>query len=509
MKNIINWTFGGFFRALGRVLCFIVIGLIIGLIVAKSGLRVPTWLQPLYIVSADSVSYNYSQYRVQYYELGTGTTVWNSWQNFGSSSPLSSGYGVSTVATRFGFSSKFSSNTTYRFEVETGFSPAETINETFLNVNNTSCYGSSTSSWSNDASLIDCSFVGAIKVSGVNHVKYIFDVTPISNIYGVQFNIGFSGTSEVRSVNVYAKSTISTGPDIGGAIDNQTIVIQEEFDNITNIINQTNEDLINAITENDKVCKTTSYNKSYVGTSGVYLNSTGGTPSSSTSSVSDWISINSESIITQSYHIASNRYACFYNENKIVISCVAISSDRDNTTYTIPTGAFYFRFTISNGLSREIFNITTCTSGNQGVSDSINGLNNTLNDTDTEEDSSGLADWFNNFTVSIEGPLSSIVLLPINLLETLVVDYNESSTHPGLCASLNGQEFCVPSGDLIWKRSGCHDNSWFGCPDYQSFKSFFQLVAGGLIIFNLLRRIVKTIDKALDPTDSEVKVVDL
>lgn len=509
MKNIINWTLGGFFRSIGRILSFLVIGLIIGLIVAKSGLRLPTWLQPLYVVRADTISYNYSQYRVQYYGLGTGTNVWNSWQNFGTSSPLSSGYGVSTIATRFGYSSKFSSNTTYRFEVEAGFSPAESINETFLNVNNTSCYGSSTSSWSNDATLIDCSFVGAIKVSGVNHVKYIFDVTPISNIYGVQFNIGFSGTSEVRSVNVYAKSSISTGPDVGGAIDNQTIVIQEEFDNITNIINQTNEDLINAITEENKVCKIKSINNTTEkGSLGAL--SVNGTVTQSTSS---YISPYFRLYEGEKIHIRniSTRYGCFYTESQSVISCFRPVSADIGTTLSIPSNAKYVRFTIVSNSRTTVYDLEYCSSGNQGVSDSINDLNNTLTNTDTDEDSSDLGSFFNDFNLSIEGPISQIVLLPINLLNTLIVDYNSNDTHADLCTIFRGQNICLPSGDIVWKTTGCHDNrpNWFGCPNIQPFKAFLNLTVGGYIIYKLLRRLVGSVEKGLDPQSTRVDLMKL
>lgn len=504
MKNIINWTLGGFFRSIGRILSFLVIGLIIGLIVAKSGLRLPTWLQPLYVVRADSVSYNYSQYRVQYYELGTGTTVWNSWQNFGTSSPLSSGYGVQSIATRFGFSSKFSANTTYRFEVESGFSPAETINETFINVNSTSCYGSSTSSWSNDATLIDCTFVGAIKVSGVNHVKYIFDVTPITNIYGVQFNIGFTGTSEVRSVNVYAKSSISTGPDITGAIDDQTIVIQEEFENITNTIIQNNTQLIDIINQNNTTCETITISKSTKSIENATLSSNCTRVSSTSAYLTDYIRVNEESTI----NVLRNSSYCFFDDSKTPIGT---KSTYTSGSLTIPQNAAYVRVQFSQSGSYEYTNIKTCMSNTESTNNKLDDINNTLTDTDTDEDSNDLGTFFNDFNLSIEGPISEIVLLPINLLNTLIVDYNSNDTHADLCTTFRGQNICLPSGDIVWKTTGCHDNrpNWFGCPNIQPFKAFLNLTVGGFIIYKLLRRLVGSVEKGLDPQSTRVDLMKL
>lgn len=194
---------------------------------------------------ADTINYNYKQYRIQYYSLSQGTSAWNSWTNFGTSSPLSNGYGVSTLAVRFGYSTKFSNGTSYRVIIESGFSPQETINQTFLNVGNTTCAGSSTSTWSADTSLISsCTYIGAYRVSGTNHVKYVFDITPNANIYGFQFNIQVVGTSEVSSVNTYTKSTITSGADIEGAIEEQTIIIQDGINDIQITIENSIQDLI-------------------------------------------------------------------------------------------------------------------------------------------------------------------------------------------------------------------------------------------------------------------------
>lgn len=505
MKQILNWTAGAFFRSIGRFLFFVLIGGLFAILIAKSDIKLPNWLMPLY-VKADTLDYTLKQYRIQYYSLSEGTTAWNSWTNFQTGTSFSGGYGVKTIAVRFGSSSsnKFQSGTSYRVVVETGFSPSDVINRTYLYVDSFTCNGSSgTSSWSNDSSLVtNCVFVGASRVSGTNHVKYIFDIEPTAVIQGIQFNINFGGTEEVNSVNVYNKSSIVYGPDISSVIEDQTIIIQNEFNELSETIIQNNEELINAITENNTFCEAILVNNQTKGLIHGSLGSSCNFTSSSTQWVSPFYKLSSSSTING---LRTGGYYCFYDESKTVVGSRSSSSV---SSISIPNGAVYVRFAIPNN-TNNFFNIYTCKSNTESINDSITDLKDTITDTDIDSDTSSLDSFFHDFNLSIEGPISQIVLLPINLLNTLLVDYNSSSYHADLCTTFRGQNICLPSGDILWKRTGCHDNAPFGCGDLSALKDFFQLVAGGSIVYYLLRRLVDAVEKGLDPSSTRVDLMKL
>lgn len=212
----------------------------ITLIAILLGLKAPQ-------IKADTITPTYKQYRVQYFQLSTGTNVWTSWTNLNTSTPFSNGYGVSVIATRFGYSTKYNAGQTYRIIIESGWSPSSIVND-FMNINTFSCYGSNaatSSSWSNDASLLtSCTYVGATRVSGTNHVRYIFDIEPYATIGGVQINISYGRTEEVNAVNVYTKSQIITGTDIGSQIEEQTVIIQEGFIDLGITIQENIEEII-------------------------------------------------------------------------------------------------------------------------------------------------------------------------------------------------------------------------------------------------------------------------
>ena len=498
MKNIINWTLGGFFRSIGRILSFIVIGGLIALLIAKSGLKVPDWLKPLYIVNASSVDYTYKKYRVRYYSLATGDSALTSVTDMGTATTFSSGYGIEMVSARFGWSSRFQAGTTYRVTIDVGFGGLET---TFLNIDNFACFGSSTtSSWDAQENLIStCNFIGS-SLNNSGRVNYMFDITPLSNVQGIQFNIYLGVTEEVSAVNVRPTSTVTYGDDPTGAINEQTIVIEQEFENITNIINENNQNLINSITEQNQVCEIIDKNKIVI--DGKYLNSNNGDLISNSSyGITDFIKVgsNDKMTIASVFTWASAGY-CFYTVNKTLISCSYTSGHSVGDLVTIPATASYFRTSIHKDYNLPTFQL--CRNGNQA-------MNDILTDTDTSSDSNGLADYINNFNLSIEGPLSSIITLPINMLRNLIVDYNDNNTHADLCTTFQGQNICLPSGDILWKRTGCHDNRPFGCPNYSAFKTFFQLVAGGFIYWQILKRLVKSVEKGLDPSESGVNLMRL
>ena len=206
-------------------------------------------------VKAQEINYNFKQYRVQYYNLGNGTSAWTSYVNFNTATNISNGYGVSGIAVKFGYSSKFQAGTKYRVIIDIAWQPQDAVDYTAKNVDHTNCLGTlTTNNWSADASRIEsCDYIGYSPVPNSTRIKYVYDIVPAVTVEGIQFNVYYNGTAEVSYINVKTTSSITTGEDISGAINEQTIVLSEEIQqigiDITTVIEESIGDIMDATHE--------------------------------------------------------------------------------------------------------------------------------------------------------------------------------------------------------------------------------------------------------------------
>ena len=305
-------------------------------------------------IKAETINYTYKQYRVQFVSLSQGTEAWANWETFQTSTVLSNGYGVNTIAIRLGYNT-FKAGQTYRVTIDTGMSPVEEKNLT--QYNGFECYGStSTSNWNNNAGNVQCQFITSINTTNTVHKKYIFDITPTVNIQGIQINISIRGTAEISSVNVYNNTTITTGPDITNAIDEQTTILE-------NVITQTNEELINVITEQNTTCKI--IDKEYIELNNKRLWGEGTISNDSNFGITGYINVDNSKVYLLEKRL--NNYTasiCYYRENKELINC-AETRDMTIGEITLPTNTKYVRFTIEKAANRP--QIKICTTNTQAI----------------------------------------------------------------------------------------------------------------------------------------------
>ena len=66
IKSVLNWTFGSFFRTLGRLLCFLLVGGLIAFLISKLDIKMPKFevfidvhADTLMVGGADNESYAY------------------------------------------------------------------------------------------------------------------------------------------------------------------------------------------------------------------------------------------------------------------------------------------------------------------------------------------------------------------------------------------------------------------------------------------------------------------
>lgn len=179
-------------------------------------------------VNAESLAYQFNSYAVR--DNGT----WTSHQSFGNNF---SSKVVNGLSIRLGVDNKFRAGTTYRIVYETGFSNITIAIEDVLVLQPTSvnCYGSiNYNSWSSDAGLIgQCTLIGASRVGTTTGVRYIIEFSPVQDIKGFQTNFIYSNTRyTISSTNVYNTTSITYPTDISSTIQEQTVIIQNEIDNL-------------------------------------------------------------------------------------------------------------------------------------------------------------------------------------------------------------------------------------------------------------------------------------
>ena len=479
MKKILNWTFGGFFRALGRVLCFLAIGTIIALIIANNDIKLPDILSlGIMKVNADTLTYDYSSFAVR-----EGTT-WTSQGPFGTGVHNLT---VNAVSIRLGYTDAFKANQTYRIIYDVGYADITVALEDILVLTPSSytCAGSTQwSSWTNNEGYIQsCNLIGATRVNNTNKVRYVFEITPLQNIKGIQTIIRFDNDRYTLStINVYNTTNITFPEDVGGAINEQTTIIQNEFNDLSQTINENNQNLIDAITEQNQVCKDITIKRNTSGNTNGALASNCSVTSSTSAYITDYLDLTVYSSVST---FRSGASYCFYDSNKIAIG-TKTGTGSSSTTLTIPTNARYIRFQVPNQ-SYEYGNVHSCKNSGQATTDLIN-------DSDSSEATNEASDFFNNFTTNTHG-LTSIVTAPLNAISSLT---SSSCTPLHLPIPYLDNKYI----DLPCMRSIYDQN--FG-----SFMTLYDTITFGIVSYWIIVRIFALVKDFKNPDHDEIEVVDL
>lgn len=194
--------------------------------------------------------------------------------------------------------------------------------------------------------------------------------------------------------------------------------------------------------------------------------------------VSPFIPVSSGDVYTLiSNSFANGPHYCLYNSSKVLINCVNYNSLTSPVSILLNENGF-IRFSGANYGSTNFYG-SYCQNGNQAINDSMQDINNTINDDSVQP---GLGqDYFTNF--SDDNPLSNIVLFPVHLLEAA------SSSCSPVNLSLYNTTISIPCGDTIfWNR-----------PYARDFRNWWNLFVGGLAFYYLGLKLFRTINNAVDP----------
>lgn len=132
---------------------------------------------------------------------------------------------------------------------------------------------------------------------------------------------------------------------------------------------------------------------------------------------------------------------------------------------------------------------------NQSINDVNQGLDNVNNSlTNPDVDSNTGNNFFNNFTSSDNGGISSIVTAPLTLINSLLD--NSSSCQP-LTLPILGKDVDIPSGCILWNEVP------------SNVEVVIQTLVCGVGAYFLGKKLFKDIDKLKNPNNSEVSTLDL
>lgn len=259
MKNIINWTLGGFFRSFGRILCYLVIGGIIAFLIAVNSDKIDPKILGAKIlgieyVKAATITPSYTRYMTLWCDdtscpYTEGGSDFNSgWveRNTAIENPAGHvpGYYLTHVKfrTQVNSSNYLQVNQQYLIQIKVNFNPRYSdldvwqvrdwyylLDLTYTdNTTSQQSIGAACLKANNDNYGINCSFT----------------FQPTKQVKEFTFRILFPFNQvnlfqDLEGIN-YKSIQISGGTDATDAINNQTIVIENAINTTNELINDTN-----------------------------------------------------------------------------------------------------------------------------------------------------------------------------------------------------------------------------------------------------------------------------
>lgn len=167
----------------------------------------------------------------------------------------------------------------------------------------------------------------------------------------------------------------------------------------------------------------------------------------------------SETLINQNSHIL--------NQNDTIISQNSYLIEQNNNTYD---------------MQQKEFNETQ---------EKLDNLNDNITDSNIDTDSSN--SFFNNFSSSDNGGISSVITAPLRFIKRLTEKCDP------LKITIFDSEIELPCGDtLFWNRS-----------DVSSFRTTWNIIISGPLLYSLLLLLFKVISNIKDPENSKVEVMKL
>lgn len=236
------------------------------------------------------------------------------------------------------------------------------------------------------------------------------------------------------------------------------------------------------IIDSQKVCEQKEINNVISSELRGQLNLTTGafeSSSSSTSYTSDFIRYYGGDINVIKSSAYTTPRICFYDSDKLYISC-----SRLDLSWSIPSNTYYFRFSYRSD-GKPILSALQCKNGNQAIYDSIN--DDSYND---GGQLGGLDGKFDDFGID------DLAKTPLQLLQN-IYNANENSCSSLVLPITIGVATANPS-------IPCGNEFWNSFPS--SAVSLYHMLVFGLSSWFIVKKLIKLVEKSLDPDDKSEMV---
>ena len=158
-------------------------------------------------------------------------------------------------------------------------------------------------------------------------------------------------------------------------------------------------------------------------------------------------------------------------------------------------GIFYNQYSVQQGIrissstidvTEQSVDLTPIVDAQNQTTNAINDINDTL--TDSNVTANAQTGIFDNIDLFEDNTLSGIMTAPLTYLRSI------DGTCTPITLTYKSQDITLPCGTTIfWAR-----------PDVSTFRTFWNILFGGFIIYRLCFKLFKTINNALDPTKDDV-----
>ena len=268
MKKISNWTFGSVFRTFGRIIAYLIIGLLITILLSNKKLKLPKLYDLLGIetVSAQTVSKSSDQWATQWCNnpncgfAVADATYYRDYVNVNTGAYTNSNhYFLRAMRLKMTFNSSnyLQSGTQYQIRYKIWFNPLYTLHNYQLSNDNIDF--TVTDSGNNQTQLTEGYNCGFQAINNTTSFFLTCLYTPSASIKQVYVRIRFDSyitidTNEADDVEIfrmntvnYTSSSVTYATGDKEAIEQQTTVIQNQ----TNEIIDKQEEIIDGITSED------------------------------------------------------------------------------------------------------------------------------------------------------------------------------------------------------------------------------------------------------------------
>lgn len=507
IKNVFNWSVGSFFRTLGRIVAYIIVGALIGLILSNNDISISNLFLPK-LSAATLTSYNTYE-RIWNQETGCGTSNRYSYTTYANSDPAGDLWNIGSFNTQYsgkaaqlGFNFQYNLTAGKYYDIDVIFNTSDLSSS----LNTTNVYVESGTSCQ-DTSGSRVALIGfTLSNSGTNYSNKAtirIMANSATTYWGFYFYKG--PTQFVTGVNNWRINSITINE-----VDpsNTNIIIDNATNNTTNIINNNNENTQQIINNQNELlgskCENLLDKNSYTINNGFLAFDLNNLVNGKIYTISTNLPVYTYKFSSNNVTDASNvgpetwtsgitNWTFTYTGHRYLFINISTAYDGNSFVSNISQLSNYNFMLVEGSTSKTYCEFGSYSSKLDDTNSAINGVNDTLNNDNVSDATSSASNFFSNFTTDTHG-LTAIITAPLSAIQSLT---SASCSPLVLPLPFVNQNLTLPCMREIYV-------STFG-----GFMTLYDTITLGIISYWVLVRIFTLVKDFKNPEHDEIEVMDL